>query len=110
MPLTPLQRKTLIRYNELRNEPLTTWQIVGKALPRFLIGLILPAIAAFTLPPGVAYFCVGMLLGAFLRQVALTRQAMFAMPALLDVIDWAKVAALLGESAPPHPPGPMAHG
>ncbi|APW59151.1 hypothetical protein [Paludisphaera borealis] len=101
MELTPLQRKFLTRYRDLREGRETLRFRLKPLLPRLAILVALIGYSAFMLPAVVTAFATGMLVGAALRQVPLTRGAKQIMPVLLDVIDWDKVDERLGDAGRP---------
>ena len=100
MILTPLQRKALIQYNKWRTEPPGLGAVVKGLLPLLVPLIVTTVISAVFLPREVTWFVAGMGIGSILRQFAITRTTRRIVPVLLAIIDWHKLAALLGESAP----------
>ena len=107
MILTPLQRKALIQYNKWRTDPPGIGAVVKGLLPLVLPLAVLTSASAVFLPREVTGFAAGMGVGSVLRQWNISRTSRRVVPVLLAVIDWAKVSALLGESAPSPKPGPV---
>jgi hypothetical protein len=96
--LTPLQRKALTRYRDLREGRETLRFRLKPHLPRLAIAAALVGYSAFMLPAAVTAFVAGMPAGATIRQVPLVRATKQIMPILLDVIDWRKVDERLGDA------------
>jgi len=95
--LTPLRRKTLLRYRASKDRPVTMGRILAPALPHLLIMLALVTLAATSLPIGFTLFTGGMVVGRVFGVLRMAWQARQVMPAFLQVIDWDKVDQLLGD-------------
>jgi hypothetical protein len=97
MVLTKRERKALAFYDAHRNQPPTFGDFVPKLILYFLINTAFAVVVYILLVdeiPGVVWFFVGMLAGAFLRDI---RRLVFTLqlwPFTAEITDWQKVEEL----------------
>jgi small-conductance mechanosensitive channel len=98
MTLSKRDLKALAFYAAHRNRPPTIKEFVPKLALIFLIHVVLASAAYLLLAdemPALVWFFIGMLVGAFLRDV---RRIVFTLqlwPFTASIIDWDKVAELV---------------
>ena len=100
MGFTKLERKALAFYAAHRHRPPTFGEFVPKLLMYFLINTVL-AILVYALlvdeMPGVVWFFVGMLVGAYLRDIRRFTHTLQLWPLTDRITDWPKVEELAGQ-------------
>jgi len=103
MALTSIQRRNLIIYQRYRDVPMTIGGLCWASRQVYALMLILFGVAA-----ALFYFAFGVLGAAFagvafvtvlLRDIGYFRRSAQTWPAIRKVIDWEKVAALVGEES-----------
>lgn len=102
MKLTTLQKRTLLFFNSFNSAPPTVRRQLSFNWIAWALLLILGAISCVALlVPGLeaaGYLLIGMILGAFFRDIGRYRAIVRVWPVYREIINWQRVSELLDPS------------